>query len=1382
MNSSQPSGPQNEPPSTERPATLAREIGIRAHAIEHAVEVSLEHGLHAVEDSVARRYGLRAVRALHGLLRALGWLALASCFAFGFTLLALRYWLLPDIDGMRPRIEAIASSLLGAPVTIGRIDASWQGVNPALALQDVQIAKPGGGAALSLPRIEGTLSWTSLPAMQPRFWRLRIFSPELEVVLLADGTLSVAGFVIDPKASGGDSQVVDWLLEQRQLTVWDARVVLRDERGATTREIAFSDADLLIQSGFGGYRLGLQLAPPPALAAPIDIRGDLQPPAFGRRSDFAHWSGELFAQVDYVDLVQLNQWLRAPADVQRAAGAVRAWLHIDNAEVLGATVDLALKDVNARLATDLQRLQLSSFQGRVTQKRWGDEAHGGQEIGLVGTTFVMANGSRFPPLDLTYRSTRAVGARPQHIEVVGSHIDLPSLANIATHLPLGRSLREAIERYAPRGRLADFAMSWDGAEPEWRSMTAKARFEDLSIAAQTAASAEPRAVGTPGFERLSGTVQLARGTGTLRLSSRDAAVVFPGVFREPRVALTQLDAEVSWKQNPQLELRIESLLVANADFEITASGLWRASSSDRGPGEADLSGRIARLDARSAYRYVPLAAGDAALDWLQYALLDGRLSDGSFRLRGDLAKFPYPRAADGEFRAGGRLRGGVVDVAPSADADGHRVPGSHWPLLRDLDADVLFEREGMSVRAARGTIVGTNIVEATARIADLGHDATLEVRGQVAGELARMFDYVNSSPLVRTLGAVTRGALTRGPARIDLKLDIPLTHASDVRVAGALQLLSNDLTIVDAPPFTRVGGTVNFTERGVRFNNLAAGFLGGQARLDASTRADGATVINASGAATVPGIRRAIAVSVVQRLLDRMQGNTRYTAALTVEGGGMTLQADSDLVGVAIDGVAPLRKAAAEPLPLHLEKVSRPGTDDLRVTAGKLVGVRLERQREQDVLKLTRGVVAINEPPNSPESGMLVLASMPRMDVEAWANWLGIELGTTAAGAPAPSDGDDLQIDHVALRTADLVIGNRSFRNVTLGASRVAGGGFDANLVADAAVGYIGWHPGPAGSVGAARLGQISARLSKLVIPAAKTGEVVDVLRAPTRQYPAIEVAVENFELGETKLGRLELAAANSGTGMAAAWKLSKLDITNPDMKLTAQGDWIPTAGGARRMQVKFAFDTSDAGATLARFGMVGAVAHGNGRLDGTLEWVGSPLEIDYPSLSGTMALRVDDGRFMKVETRGAGRLLTVLSLQALSRTLITDTRETFGEGFAFSSIRADATVNRGVLSTQNFRMAGSGAAALMSGTVDLRKETQQLHLVVLPEIDASTAALALGVANPIIGLGALVANMVLKAPLSKAFALEYDITGSWNDPIVARAGRVASTAPENPR
>ena len=90
-----------------------------------------------------------------------------------------------------------------------------------------------------------------------------------------------------------------------------------------------------------------------------------------------------------------------------------------------------------------------------------------------------------------------------------------------------------------------------------------------------------------------------------------------------------------------------------------------------------------------------------------------------------------------------------------------------------------------------------------------------------------------------------------------------------------------------------------------------------------------------------------------------------------------------------------------------------------------------------------------------------------------------------------------------------------------------------------------------------------------------------------------------------------------------------------------------------------------------------GAMASGQGALEGDIEWLGSPLDINYPTLSGSFALSVDNGRFLKVETGNAARLLSLLSLQSLSRTLLFDGGSQFSEGFAYSSIRADATSNR---------------------------------------------------------------------------------------------------------
>jgi uncharacterized protein YhdP len=203
-----------------------------------------------------------------------------------------------------------------------------------------------------------------------------------------------------------------------------------------------------------------------------------------------------------------------------------------------------------------------------------------------------------------------------------------------------------------------------------------------------------------------------------------------------------------------------------------------------------------------------------------------------------------------------------------------------------------------------------------------------------------------------------------------------------------------------------------------------------------------------------------------------------------------------------------------------------------------------------------------------------------------------------------------------------------------------------------------------------------------------------------------------------------------------------------------------------------------DGGATLGRLGFADALSHGSGRVEGEVNWLGSPLDIDYPSLSGRVSLTLDNGRFLKVDAGNAARLLALLSLQSLGRNLAVDGGRQFTEGFAFSSIRADAAIERGILKTDNFRMNGASAAVLMSGSLDLRNETQNLSIVVLPEIDASTAALAVGVVNPVIGLGTFLAQLVLRDPLSKAFALQYDVTGSWTDPQVTRRSRITPTQP----
>ena len=177
----------------------------------------------------------------------------------------------------------------------------------------------------------------------------------------------------------------------------------------------------------------------------------------------------------------------------------------------------------------------------------------------------------------------------------------------------------------------------------------------------------------------------------------------------------------------------------------------------------------------------------------------------------------------------------------------------------------------------------------------------------------------------------------------------------------------------------------------------------------------------------------------------------------------------------------------------------------------------------------------------------------------------------------------------------------------------------------------------------------------------------------------------------------------------------------------------------------------------------------GSGRLEGNVAWEGSPLAIDYPSLAGEINLRVAKGQFLKADP-GVGKLLGIMSLQALPRRLALDFRDVFSEGFPFDLVSASSKIERGVLSTTDFKMTGVSAAVLMNGEVDLAKETQGLRVVVLPDLSGGMGSVVTALlGNPILGLVTFLAQRVLKDPLSKAFAFEYAVGGTWSDPKVVR-------------
>jgi uncharacterized protein YhdP len=330
---------------------------------------------------------------------------------------------------------------------------------------------------------------------------------------------------------------------------------------------------------------------------------------------------------------------------------------------------------------------------------------------------------------------------------------------------------------------------------------------------------------------------------------------------------------------------------------------------------------------------------------------------------------------------------------------------------------------------------------------------------------------------------------------------------------------------------------------------------------------------------------------------------------------------------------------------------------------------------------------------------------------------------------------------------------------------------WQAEVRAEQLEGLIEYRP----ARGVAVPGLVKARLRRASVAGADpTADVHELLVRVPSSVPALDVVIDDFELRGKKLGRLQIDAVNRMPAVrdgAREWQLDRLELTAPEAVLAANGRW--QVGG--RMRLDFKLDLADSGAFAERLGAGRPLRGGKGQVSGQLSWAGSPLSLDYPSLDGQLAIALDKGQFLHADPGGA-RLLGVLSLQALPRRLTLDFRDLFQEGFAFDSVLGDVAVARGVASTRNLAMRGAQATVLMQGSADLRRETQDLQVLVVPNFDATGAALATFAINPAIGLGALFAQWALREPMIAASTREYRISGSWGDPQVTSVQRTADS------
>ncbi|MBK9161892.1 MAG: hypothetical protein IPM27_10095 [Nitrosomonadales bacterium] len=1316
------------------------------------------------------------------------------------AIIVLRYWVLPDIGQHHDRITESMAIALGNPVGIGRIEADWQGFHPRLRFSKVTILDERGQPALELPRIDGSVSWMSLLTAELRLASLEISRPELLIRRDAQGRIFIGGIALNKQ--GGDSDLANWLLHQSHMAVSDGLIVWVDELREAP-PLVLHKVGLRFENFFGHHRFALRALPPAALSTPLDVRGDFHGDSF---DDLGEWRGSLFTQLDYTDVTAWRPWLDLPDEFSSGRGALRGWLSLEGGKVTQLTADMDLHDVVTRLSADVQEMTVDNLHGRAA---WQD-VPGGLEVSTRHLAMRLKNGLALQPTDFYFRSVSPGEGRAAGGTLRANRLQLETLSSLAAFVPLEAGLRARLDAYAPRGEVDNLDVQWQGSLEKMDGFRIKGQFENLAMRQYD---------GMPGFSGLSLDVDGNDQGGSMNIRAHGLQVDAPGALVEP-LFFSALSGQAGWeRRRGEWSVTVNNVAIANDDLAGNLYGSYRTQGASRGL--IDLTISLTRGDVRQAYRYTPLVALDKEdNDWLKGAIQSGQTGDFRVRIKGNLDDFPLDGTEKALLEIGGHAQGVTLEF----DKD--------WPVIENISGEFWIRGNKLEVKAGSATTLGANLRNVSAVMPDLAsEDVPLEIRGEATGASDVFLQYIQRSPVRGYIDSFTDGMHAVGDGHLDLFVRFPLlgggtdTAAQEgalaadaaqstaeqgaslqkvpdrtpLQVSGTYRVQDNDIDLGKGIPWLRdTRGELSFTESGMQAKGVSAKILGGDASIDMQTAEGGVVHAVVKGRSDLDKLR----ATDPHPLLQYLRGGAAWDADIAVVKSSAQLTVNSTLEGIGSSLPQPFAKRANEAMPLHVEKVNvAEGQDVIRAQLGKLLSVRLARRDENGAMAVKRGVIDFGGAGKwTDRDGVWLIGNLPVLSIQGWEGLA----GDGESVSPLPIAGAKLSV-------RKLVGYGMTVNGLHIDAAE-RGDGLAAQLSSNVLNGEVAWlpHGYEAGGKFSVHLDNMqwpgdepslrsapSARSSKAAQQPART--VQDGTTNPA-SLPALEVAIENLQIKGKQIGRFELVGHPEGQ----SWRMRRLRITNPDGSLMGDGIWYgnaPTIGsgdpaadsGKDRAapqsgdgiskgalsQVNLQLEISDAGKILTRSGYPNTVKGGSGKLAANLLWSGTPAEFNYATLDGTLKLDTGKGQFLKMEP-GIGKLLSILSLQALPKRITLDFTDVFSDGFQFDNINGNAKIKHGVMDTEDFHIDGSSAKVTMKGSVDLNRETQDLQVRILPTLGDSVSLLGAFAAGPVAGIGALIVNKVLGDPLDKLVSFEYNVTGTWNDPSVTKAGRAPARQMEN--
>ena len=1267
------------------------------------------------------------------------WAATAAVVITLALMVSIARLLLPLLDHYRIQIEQFASSQVGRPVLIGEVSAGWQGLHPDLRLRDVRIlAEDGHSTWLSMNEVRASLDmFASARHRRLETGQISLVGGSLDVVRHDDGSFSVAGVAtgFGGVAGVGGRGLLQWLMARDRVYLEGATLRWHDGR-ISKQSLEISQLSLDLRRIGDRYRLGgagqLTGVADGALRFALDLSGDPERPDTLRSSMYV--DGQLV----------LGPWLdgTAFAKVRQLGGALDFQLWADGADrlerlraVLEGRELLWQPDIPEQQGGPVAAVRLDQASGTLFWRQRDD----GWRLGLEQLQIVRDH-RQWPQTGLDLSVSEVSAGDGVRWEFTAPFLRLQDInAALLTVPDLPADIRKAAAELAPAGDVRDVALRYDPSQAR-DGLYIAARFEDLSVRQWSQ---------VPGIEGIDGVLRMNREQGFLSLDSRNVGFTYPRLFREVLQAQT-VSGQLFWYPGSE-GVRLYSPKFAAANDDVRAEGRvtldFPASSASP---FLDLAVDFRDGNVARARHYLPTGImPDGVVGWLDRALVSGHVPSGRAVYFGRLADFPYADDS-GTFR----IDFGVEDLMLDYAKD--------WPPLQQGAAEITFSDQSMRAQIGMGNMRGLEIGRSRLVIDNLGRNAVLDLDAQARAPLQALFSYLASGPLRDEAPPILEQVRAQNMARTAVALQLPLRDPEQAKLEGTVDFSDNSLEW--APwnvRFEQLRGQLGFAYRSgavsydaddlqLRWRSAPASMtvrtseVGNetQVQLNLQTRNDAAKLLGDN----------------FSRLDTVLRGSAEWELRATIHQPkrgdkpvSVDVQVQSDLRGIEVTLPPPLRKSIDEERSILVTAgVSAQGVDAVRLYYGSVLnGVFALKDAELHRGELRLGPAQATLPG---EPGLRVAGFTERLSVSDWKRW--------ADSSTTSDKGTGGWVDD--LNAIDVRIGALEIMGQVLHQTHLAAQGSGQRWVADVNAremeGRLRF------SLVEGSTEPVVADLKRLRLAAAAEDDERDESTATDPSVlPALRIDIEQFAYGDLDLGKLALRADPVPRGM----RVTQARIDGPSFRIDANGEWLV---GPRGQISDFDIDaaTDDLGEALERSGYAGTLDGGDATLQIEAQWPGSPAEFALRDLDGKVRLLIKDGQLLALDPRG-GRIFGLLSLQALPRRLSLDFSDLFRRGFAFDRIQGAFTVADGDAYTNDLYMEGPAARIDIAGRIGLAAEDYDQTALVTPRISASIPVVGGLAGGPAVGLGLWVAERMFGKKIDELSRVRYNITGSWQDPVVTR-------------